>query len=83
MDDDSHLPLLESWLRSYRPEELFDEDGAPVPALLALAPRGDRRMVRMSCTFSRLPLESVLSGRAGSIDRRVSISSARSRRKSV
>ena len=44
MDDDSHLPLLESWLRSYRPEELFDEDGAPVPALLALAPRGDRRM---------------------------------------
>ena len=35
---------LERWLRSYRPEELFDENGALIPQLQALAPRGDRRM---------------------------------------
>jgi xylulose-5-phosphate/fructose-6-phosphate phosphoketolase len=35
---------LEEWLRSYRPEELFDEHGVLVPELADLAPRGDRRM---------------------------------------
>ena len=39
-----HLALLEAWLRSYRPEELFDEAGALRPHLTALAPRGQRRM---------------------------------------
>jgi xylulose-5-phosphate/fructose-6-phosphate phosphoketolase len=39
-----HRALLEEWLRSYRPEELFDEGGRLVPALRALAPRGERRM---------------------------------------
>jgi xylulose-5-phosphate/fructose-6-phosphate phosphoketolase len=39
-----HRRLLEEWLRSYRPEELFDEHGALVPELRALAPEGDRRM---------------------------------------
>ena len=34
-----HLALLESWLRSYRPEELFDGDGALVPELAALPPK--------------------------------------------
>lgn len=43
-DDASHLEQLEAWLRSYRPEELFDESGRLVPELKALAPRGDRRM---------------------------------------
>ena len=45
--DDAHpevLPLLEEWLRSYHPEELFDEAGAPVSALRAMAPQGARRM---------------------------------------
>ena len=36
--------VLEEWLRSYRPEELFDEDGRLVPELAALAPDGERRM---------------------------------------
>jgi xylulose-5-phosphate/fructose-6-phosphate phosphoketolase len=40
----AHLALLEQWMRSYRPEELFDEGGAPRPELLALAPEGPRRM---------------------------------------
>ena len=40
----AHLKLLEDWLRSYRPEALFDENGAPVPELRALAPTGIRRM---------------------------------------
>jgi xylulose-5-phosphate/fructose-6-phosphate phosphoketolase len=39
-----HLRQLEEWLRSYRPEELFDEHGAPLPELRELPPRGERRM---------------------------------------
>ncbi len=39
-----HLRLLEQWLKSYRPEELFDETGALKPELAALAPEGERRM---------------------------------------
>jgi len=39
-----HLRLLEDWLRSYRPEELFDEQGRLKPELAELAPKGDRRM---------------------------------------
>src|SRR5205807_7696427 len=35
---------LEEWMRSYRPEELFDEHGAPLEELSSLAPDGDRRM---------------------------------------
>ena len=40
----AHLKQLEEWLRSYRPEELFDEGGRLVPELRALAPEGRRRM---------------------------------------
>ncbi|MBB2203231.1 phosphoketolase family protein [Gluconacetobacter tumulisoli] len=39
-----HLQALESWLRGYRPEELFDESGRLFPDIAALAPVGDRRM---------------------------------------
>ena len=39
-----HLAALEAWLRSYRPEELFDEQGTLLPELAALAPEGERRM---------------------------------------
>jgi len=42
--DDEHRAVLEGWLQSYRPEELFDEAGRLVPELQALAPEGDRRM---------------------------------------
>jgi xylulose-5-phosphate/fructose-6-phosphate phosphoketolase len=43
-DNPEHLRLLEEWLRSYRPQELFDEDGRLVPELAVLPPDGDRRM---------------------------------------
>jgi xylulose-5-phosphate/fructose-6-phosphate phosphoketolase len=43
-EDDDHRRVLEEWLRSYRPEELFDEHGRLVEELAALAPEGDRRM---------------------------------------
>ncbi|QOC25163.1 phosphoketolase family protein [Microbacterium hominis] len=43
-DDDDHRALLERWLRSYRPEELFDEDGAPSAVIRSLAPTGAQRM---------------------------------------
>ena len=39
-----HVKLLEDWMRSYRPEELFDSDGRLRPEIAALAPEGDRRM---------------------------------------
>jgi xylulose-5-phosphate/fructose-6-phosphate phosphoketolase len=39
-----HLKLLEDWLRSYRPDELFDEQGRLRPELAELAPAGERRM---------------------------------------
>ncbi|MBT2990359.1 MAG: phosphoketolase family protein [Candidatus Thiodiazotropha sp. (ex Ctena orbiculata)] len=43
-DNASHLEQLESWLRSYRPEELFDQNGGLIPELKALAPKGTKRM---------------------------------------
>jgi xylulose-5-phosphate/fructose-6-phosphate phosphoketolase len=39
-----HVAQLESWLRSYRPEQLFDEHGCPIAELRELAPEGARRM---------------------------------------
>jgi xylulose-5-phosphate/fructose-6-phosphate phosphoketolase len=39
-----HVKLLEDWMRSYRPQELFDHDGGLRPEIAALAPEGDRRM---------------------------------------
>jgi xylulose-5-phosphate/fructose-6-phosphate phosphoketolase len=39
-----HLKILEDWMRSYRPEELFDQSGKFLPELAELAPQGDRRM---------------------------------------
>ena len=44
LDNPEHLRILEDWLRSYRPEELFDDDGRLVPELAELPPRGERRM---------------------------------------
>src|SRR5690242_20836586 len=43
-DHPEHLRQLEAWMRSYRPEELFDEQGALVAELAELPPRGSRRM---------------------------------------
>jgi len=43
-ENPAHLEVLEDWLRSYRPDELFDDRGTLVPDLAALAPRGERRM---------------------------------------
>jgi xylulose-5-phosphate/fructose-6-phosphate phosphoketolase len=40
----AHLKILEDWMRSYRPEELFDENGKLIPELAELAPQGERRM---------------------------------------
>ncbi|WP_426512244.1 phosphoketolase family protein [Dactylosporangium sp. McL0621] len=43
-ENPEHLKLLETWLRSYKPEELFDERGVPAAAVRALAPEGELRM---------------------------------------
>jgi xylulose-5-phosphate/fructose-6-phosphate phosphoketolase len=42
--DARQLGMLESWMRSYRPEELFGDNGRPVEAIVEWAPAGDRRM---------------------------------------
>jgi xylulose-5-phosphate/fructose-6-phosphate phosphoketolase len=39
-----HIQLLERWMKSYRPETLFDENGKLIPELAEMAPKGDRRM---------------------------------------
>jgi len=39
-----HLKILEQWMQSYKPEELFDKNGKLIPELAALAPSGNRRM---------------------------------------
>ena len=44
LENPAHLTQLEGWLRSYRPEELFDDKGRLIPELKALAPKGARRM---------------------------------------
>jgi len=43
-DSPEHLAQLEDWLRTYRPDELFDEHGAPTPIVLSHNPIGDKRM---------------------------------------
>jgi xylulose-5-phosphate/fructose-6-phosphate phosphoketolase len=43
-DNPAHLKVLEEWLRSYHPEELFDRSGKLIPELKALTPKGNRRM---------------------------------------
>ena len=44
MANPDHVRLLEEWMQSYRPTELFDEQGRLMPELAALAPSGERRM---------------------------------------
>jgi xylulose-5-phosphate/fructose-6-phosphate phosphoketolase len=43
-ENPEHLRLVEEWMQSYRPDELFDTEGRLRPELAALAPRGERRM---------------------------------------
>jgi xylulose-5-phosphate/fructose-6-phosphate phosphoketolase len=44
LEKPEHLKILEQWMRSYRAEELFDQNGRLAPELAALAPKGNRRM---------------------------------------
>jgi xylulose-5-phosphate/fructose-6-phosphate phosphoketolase len=44
LEKPEHLKALEQWMRSYRVEELFDQNGKLLPELAALAPKGNRRM---------------------------------------
>ncbi|GIH71820.1 phosphoketolase family protein [Sphaerimonospora thailandensis] len=43
-DNDEHRAMLEEWMRSYRPNELFDPEGRPVAAITETVPEGPRRM---------------------------------------
>jgi xylulose-5-phosphate/fructose-6-phosphate phosphoketolase len=50
------LALLESWMKSYGPKELFDEEGKPVEAVRAVCPAGDRRMGKIPASNGGLKL---------------------------
>jgi xylulose-5-phosphate/fructose-6-phosphate phosphoketolase len=43
-ENPAHLEMLETWMRSYQPESLFDTGGALIPDIAALAPEGEKRM---------------------------------------
>lgn len=43
-DSEAHVRQIEDWLKSYKPQELFTENGEPIDELLELCPQGDRRM---------------------------------------
>ncbi|MBQ6905111.1 MAG: phosphoketolase family protein, partial [Spirochaetia bacterium] len=43
-DSPEHIKLIEKWLKSYKPQELFDKNGVPVKALLDFPPKGNLRM---------------------------------------
>jgi xylulose-5-phosphate/fructose-6-phosphate phosphoketolase len=63
-ENPEHLAQLEAWLRSYKPETLFDDAGGLIPALAALAPQGDMRMgaspaANGSPALAPLPLRSL------------------------
>ena len=44
MDKPAHIRILEHWMKSYKPQELFDQTGRLRPELAELAPKGTRRM---------------------------------------
>ena len=56
----AHLAALEHWLRSYQPDELFDQDGQPFADIVALCPQGEKRIAMNAHSFGgdiRVPLE--------------------------
>jgi xylulose-5-phosphate/fructose-6-phosphate phosphoketolase len=59
MSKPGHLKLLETWLKSYRPEELFDASGKLLPELAALPPQGERRMSAVPETNGGLVLKNL------------------------
>ena len=75
--DPAHLRLLEEWLKSYRPEELFDATGAPFASIRETAPQGLRRMsanphangglLRKSLDLPGLQDHAVVTGQPGSM----------------
>jgi xylulose-5-phosphate/fructose-6-phosphate phosphoketolase len=76
-ENPEHLKLLETWLKSYRPEELFDASGAPVEAIRAIAPSGAMRMsasphanggaLRRALDLPELDRHAIAVGRPGSV----------------
>jgi xylulose-5-phosphate/fructose-6-phosphate phosphoketolase len=59
-DDLKKLKYVEQWMRSYRPEKLFDENGTLIPELAALAPKGKKRMGALPYANGGLLLKELL-----------------------
>jgi xylulose-5-phosphate/fructose-6-phosphate phosphoketolase len=60
VDNDEHRAILEEWLKSYRPEELFDSSGKPLPDVLEIVPEGDKRMGAIPCANGGALLEELV-----------------------
>ena len=59
-ENPEHLAMLEEWMRSYRPEELFATDGSPVPMLSSIRPRDTRRMSALPASNGGLLLTDLM-----------------------
>src|SRR5574344_518515 len=59
IDSAAHLAILERWMKSYHPEDLFDENGTLMPELKAILPKGNRRMGANPVTNGGLLLRSL------------------------
>ena len=74
-ENPEHLAMLEAWMRSYRPAELFDRDGCPHPSLSVIRPRGENRMSAIPASNGGLVLSDL---RLASVESRgVSIADGR------
>ena len=69
-DNPANLKLLEDWMRSYKPEELFDASGKLVPELKALAPKGNRRMSANPARQRRAAAQGAQASRLSQVRRR-------------
>ena len=59
-ENPEHLAMLESWMRSYRPEELFDDDGRAMPVLSSIRPSGAKRMSALPASNGGLLLRDLV-----------------------
>jgi xylulose-5-phosphate/fructose-6-phosphate phosphoketolase len=59
MGKPQHLSVVEKWLKSYRPEELFNPDGTIAEDILALCPRGDKRITANPATYGGTEYQSL------------------------
>ena len=79
-DKPEHIKMLEHWMKSYKPQELFDENGRLKPELAELAPKGERRMSANPHANGGLLLRDLATARLPRLRRRSAAARRRRRR---